>query len=563
MTRTLILGLDGASLDLIQPWAEQGHLPEIHSLMQRGVYGELRSVMPVLSSAAWVSFMTGMNPGKHGVYDFVQRDLATYRRYLVRGGTEIKAPSLWKLLSEAQKRVGVVNVPMTYPAEAVNGFLITGLGTPLYKPYTYPSELENTLRARGYRVNKRVHYAPGEEQRFLDEVYELTNVQARAALDLASSQPWDFFMHVIRDPDEMAHFFWRYMDSSHPAYDAKQAREFGSALLDYYRHIDAWVGRFLHTAGPNTDVIVVSDHGCGPLYKDVMLNGWLQQAGYLHIKQDQSVSSRLRQQLARAGLNRHRISTLLRRSGLGRVEKRIKDVLGDRINVLSASAYGEMSEIVDWSRTKAYSFGYHGQIYVNLQGREVGGIVPLSQYDALCREISDGLGELVDPEDGLPVVSAVYRKEELFHGDNAKWAPDLTVIMRDLAYITRQGYEFTDQPGQLFAKPLTHESGSHREMGVVIAAGPSFAKLGRVQEPASLMDIAPTVLHLHELPVPASMDGTVLAGWLHPKIGRREVRYDNTGDKARGGFARDEGSGRRDEGDAELWEHLRNLGYVE
>jgi hypothetical protein len=160
-------------------------------------------------------------------------------------------------------------------------------------------------------------------------------------------------------------------------------------------------------------------------------------------------------------------------------------------------------------------------------------------------------------------VSAIYRKEELFHGDNLKWAPDLTVIMRDLAYITRQGYEFTDRIGELFADPNTFESGSHREMGVVIASGPSFENLGRLPEAASLMDIAPTVLHLNELPVPTSMDGTVRLEWLEPGARKRKIRRDDGSDNGEQQFARDEGSALHGEDDSALWDHLRSLGYVE
>ena len=148
-----------------------------------------------------------MNPGKHGIYDFVQRDLATYRRYLVRGGSEIKAPSLWRRLSQAGKRVAATNVPMTYPPEPVNGIIVTGLGTPEFRPFTYPASLEVELHSQGYRLSKVAHYAPGREQAFLDEVYRLTDIQAGIALKLAASEPWDLFVHVIRDPDEMAHFF--------------------------------------------------------------------------------------------------------------------------------------------------------------------------------------------------------------------------------------------------------------------------------------------------------------------------------------------------------------------
>lgn len=565
MPRTLILGLDGATLDLALPWSKAGHLPNLHQLMQAGSYGPLRSVMPVLSSAAWVSFMTGMNPGKHGVYDFVQRDLTTYRQYLVRGGTAIQVPSLWKLLSQAGKRVGVVNVPMTWPPEPVNGALITGLGTPDYRPLAYPAELDERLRGGGYRANKRVHYAPGREQAFLDEVYAITDLHAHAALELAAAGDWDFFMHVVRDPDEMAHFFWRYMDPSHPAHDPATAARFGSAILDYYRHIDGWVGRFVESAGPGVDVIVVSDHGSGPLYKDVMLNGWLQQMGYLHLRTSVPPAASLTQRLAQVGVNRQRISRTLRGAGLGRVERWIKDCLGDRIQILPASAREEISDRVDWSRTRAYSFGYHGQIYINLQGREAEGIVPPTAYAELCSAISDDLRSLVDPADGLPVVSAVYHKEEIFAGPALDAAPDLTVIMRDLAYITRQGYDLAGPDGALFATPHTHESGSHRELGLVIAAGPSFALLGYRADPASLMDIAPTVLHLHDLPVPATMDGSVLTDRLVAGLAERSVRAEGTADElaAAPAVPRPADAGAEDDGDAVIWEQLRGLGYVE
>lgn len=562
MTRTLIIGLDGAPLGLIEKWAAAGDLPHLAGLMERGSYGELRSVMPVLSSAAWVSFMTGMNPGKHGIYDFVQRDLTTYRRRTVRAGSTLAVPTLWQLLSQAGQKVGVVNVPMTYPVEAVNGVLISGLGTPDYRPFTHPPALEESLRTAGYRVNKRTHFAPGNEQAFLDEVNAITDIQAGAALELLGGEEWDFFMHVIRDPDEMGHFFWAAGDPTHPAHTPELAERFGSALQDYYRRIDSWVGRFLAAVDEETDVIVVSDHGSGPLYKDVSLNEWLRQAGFLHVKSGPSAGSDPKQLLARLGITRQGISKLLRRSGLGRVERWIKDLLGEKIEMLAESQRQELSEIVDWSQTRAYSFGYHGQIYLNLAGREAEGIVPPTQYTSLCDEICAALGSLVDPADGQPVVSALYRKEELFHGPHLAWAPDITVIMRDLAYITRQGYEFAATPAGLFATPHTHETGSHREMGVILAAGPSFARQGRSQTPANLIDIAPTVLHLHGQPVPSEMDGAVLAGWL-TDAGLGEGSLSAAPATSGGETATAPAPAWSDEDEETMMQQLRNLGYVE
>ncbi len=562
MTRTLIIGLDGAPLDLIERWAATGDLPHLAGLMARGSYGELRSVMPVLSSAAWVSFMTGMNPGKHGIYDFVQRDLATYRRRTVRAGAQLPVPTLWQLLSQAGQRVGVVNVPMTYPVQAVNGVLISGLGTPDYRPFTFPAALEEKLRQQGYRVNKRTHFAPGNEQAFLDEVNAITDIQAEAALELLGSEKWDFFMHVIRDPDEMGHFFWAASDPTHPAHTPALAAAYGNALRDYYRRIDGWLGRFMAAVDDETDLIVVSDHGSGPLYKDVSLNEWLRQAGFLYLKEGPSSASAPKQLLARLGITRQGISRLLRCSGLGRVEHWIKELLGDRIDLLAESQRQELSEIVDWSKTRAYSFGYHGQIYLNLAGREAQGIVPPEQYASLCNEISAALRTLRDPADGQPVVSALYRKEELFHGPYLDWAADITVIMRDLAYITRQGYEFADSPDGLFATSHTHETGSHREMGVILAAGHSFAALGRIATPANLIDVAPTVLHLHGLAVQSSMDGALLAQWLTAgAMGDARVATvpSTTGNDATANPAPEWS----DEDEETMMQQLRNLGYVE
>lgn len=563
MSRTLLIGLDGASLDLILNWVKAGYLPNIARLMRRGSYGYLRSVMPVLSSAAWVSFMTGVNPGKHGIYDFVQRDLRTYRRYLVRGGRELKVPTLWALLSQYGKQVGVVNVPMTYPPEPVNGFLVSGLGTPENASFTYPEELAKELKKYNYRVNKQAYFRPGNEQAFLEEVYRLTDIQAQAALDLASTRDWDLFMHVVRDPDEMAHFFWRFMDDTHPAYDASEAESFGQAILNYYCHIDGWVGRFVEVAGPSTDVLILSDHGSGPLYKDVLLNAWLQQAGYLSLKQGRNILGGIKARMARWGFNRQELSQFLRARKLAYVEQWGKKLLGRGIRFFPATAQGELSEIVDWSRTKAYSFGYHGQIYVNLKGREALGVVDPADYETICQEITAGLLALIDPDDGKPVVSAVYPKEDLYKGPYLEWAPDLTVIMRDLQYITRQGYEYVKNVESLFTPPHTFESGSHRELGVLIAAGPSFAARGRMTSIPSLMDIAPTVLYLHGVPVPSFMDGTVLKEWLAAEKRTCDVMYTHTPPKIVSGSINELGIREQAGDDEALLEHLRRLGYIE
>ena len=552
--RLLIIGLDGATLDLVDPWMRAGYLPTLSMLKQKGGAGHLRSVLPVLSPAAWASFTTGVNPGAHGVYDFAQRLPDSYRLRLTTA-QDLRAPSLWRLLSDAGKRVAVVNVPMTWPPESVNGVMVTGLGTPDQKTFTYPVELGNRLLARGYRVNKTVSYRPGAEKAFLKDTYDMTRRVANASQELLKQEPWDLFMLVFRDSDEMSHFFWKHMDSQHPAHNPKRDPVFSTALLEYYQYLDRLAGELIESAGPDVNVIVMSDHGAGPLYKDVFLNEWLRQQGLLVVD-----SERLKQvggNLGRLGLTRSNISSSLQRIGLASFERKLRLALGEKINVLPKNKRAIFPDAIDWRQTRAYSFGYHGQIFLNVRGREPYGIVePGTEYTHLRGEITELLRKWVDPEDGKPVVSDIIVQEMAFQGPYAEAGADLTVIMRDLAYITRQGYEFADRPGQILSPPSTYESGSHRLDGMLFVAGPDWLTSGDLPI-HSIIDLAPTILHLLGLPVAEHMEGSVLTKLLVPT---RQVYTKSHYD---GASVKKNNEGLTAEEEREITERLRNLGYLE
>jgi predicted AlkP superfamily phosphohydrolase/phosphomutase len=555
--RVLVIGLDGATLDLIEPWAQAGHLPIMAELMAKGSYSRLRSVYPVLSSAAWASFMTGMNPGKHGIYDFVTREDDGYSlRPVTR--QHMAGRSLWHILSEYGRRVGVVNVPMTYPPEPVNGFLVSGLGTPDYRDFTYPTSLSKRLLQDGYRVNRRVfHQNPGNEQIFLDDTYDVSERLTQATLRLMTEEPWDFFMVVYRDTDEMAHAFWSYMDETHPAYDPVEARPYRDAILDCYCRLDQTIGELIAAAGPETTVLVLSDHGTGPLYKDVFLNEWLRREGFLTTKPPKSI----RRTLARLGVTRANVSHTLRTLGLSRVERWIKDLLGERIAALPRDTWGDFAEVIDWPKTIAYSYGYHGQIYINLAGREPEGVVaPGEELERVRARVLKALRHWTDLDDGLPVVTAVYTADELFYGPHVGNAPDLIVVMRDLAYITRHGHEFGYRPDKVFTNPLTRETGGHRLDGVLIASGPGLAQINREAPVASLMDIAPTTLHLLGCPTPEHMDGRVLSERLSSEWRSQPVAAYQDDDWA---ASRQQEEMLSTQEERELIDRLRSLGYVE
>ena len=196
--KLLVIGLDGAPYPLIKAWAADGTLPNLARLIANGSFGVLRSTIPVHSPTAWASFITGLNPGKHGVFDFVRRDTDSYQLRYQRAD-QIAGASVWHLLGQHGRQVGVMNVPMTYPPEQVNGFLITGLGTPSYVTYTYPPELTETLNQQGYRVNKDAFYQPGQEDAWLADIYDTSERRARMTIQLMREEAWDFFMMVFRN----------------------------------------------------------------------------------------------------------------------------------------------------------------------------------------------------------------------------------------------------------------------------------------------------------------------------------------------------------------------------
>jgi predicted AlkP superfamily phosphohydrolase/phosphomutase len=444
---------------------------------------------------------------------------------------------------------------MTYPPESVNGFLVSGLGTPSFKTFTHPPGLGDQLLHDGYRVNRRVYYPDNDEKAFLRDSYEITERLTAATLSLMTERAWDFFMVVYRDTDDIAHGFWRHMDPTHPDHDPIHSAEYQDVILNYYQRLDKHLGTLVDAAGPNTTVFIVSDHGVGPLYKEVFLNEWLHRRGYLTYGR----RPLHRQFLSRTGLTRENVSHLLRSMGLERVERLIKDSLGDRIDLLPRTTWADFNQGIDWSETRAYGFGYQGQIYVNLAGREPQGIVrPGGEYQRLIGDLEEALNEWVDPVDDQPVVDNVYRKDEIYDGPYAAHGPDLVICMRDLAYITRQGRELGSPSREIFGSTRMRESGGHRLHGTLIAAGPA---IGQAEERpvAWLGDIMPTVLHILGCPVPTSVDGRVLREWLDLTLVDREVSaYERTAPPSEA-----EHDGLSSSEEAEILDRLTDLGYLD
>lgn len=505
--RVLVIGLDGATLDLIKPWAAEGKLPTLSRLMEEGTWGELVVQLPPSSVPNWPSFATGKNPGKHGVLWWSQhRDDGTECPLVDRRW--IKGRSIWDIASDHGKEVAVINVPVTYPPQEVNGVMVTGLLTPASATdYTYPSELTAELNAAvdGYRISHTAIYRRGGEEEFLRDVLDVLDRRLQASLYLMRTRRWDLFIVVFSATDVIIHKFWKDIDPQHPLHVPRDAERFGDAILRAYQAADKAVESLIREAGDETHTIVMSDHGGGGFYEAFFANNWLMDQGLLKIRRQ--AMSQLRYWLFRIGVTINNTyplaNALMVRMGGHKLRRRLSPK-NPRGSILSRLFLSE--EDIDWSRTKAYASGGFGQIRINLRGQHPRGIVsPGDEYEALRDDIIQRLEAVIVPSTGKPYLEKGYKKEELFHGPELDKLPDIICAPHDGCYVD-MGLGFLSN--KWFDK-VSIVSGTHRPAGILFLRGPDI-RTGLALQGISILDLAPTILYHLGLPVPDDMDGRVL-----------------------------------------------------
>jgi len=559
--KVLVIGLDAATFDLILPWAAEGKLPQMARLLAQGAHGPLRSVPNLNSLSAWTTFMTGVNPGRHGVYWFYERKPASYDIRFLNGG-DIAAARFWEIAGAAGKRVGVINVPMTFPAKPVNGFLIAGMDAPDESSagFTYPPELAAELqRQGGYLIDTNIlgYARAGRREQALAVTRQVIDRRARAAERLMRERPWDLFVVVFTALDRIQHAFWQAPGDESPSAELPPHQAVSDAVLEFYQRLDAVVGRLVEAAGEGASVMLVSDHGMGANPQSNMyLNPWLESLGLFHKAADSAKG-----QAGRA------LRYLLRRAAAladGLLGKRWRRRI---MRLLPGGRAGLVSKLhrapCDWSRTRAYADYIQPGIWINLRGREPQGIVePGEEYEALRARLIALLSRCRDPRTGAPIVRGVYRREEVYRGPRLDQAPDLHIEWNYDQVVS--GYQFEDEAGQTVTVGSAADiverrniDGDHRPDGIFLLAGPGARRGGELAG-ARIVDIAPTLLHLLGLPVPEDMEGRVLTGALsdefaaHHPIQRgqatpaSEAKRELSDDEAR-----------------QVESRLRGLGYLE
>ena len=577
--KVLALGLDGCTFDLLNPWMEKGLLPNLKKIKEEGVSGILRSSFPPVTGPAWITFMTGKNPGKHSIYEFLVRKPNSYREVPVNADNR-DGQTLWEILSEQGYKVGVLNVPLTYPPQKVNGVLISGFLTPGGKrDFVHPPELLDEIEEKfgKYYLHQRslevaTVLSDSYIATFLQDCLSMMRYKFEVAKFLIEKESFDFLMLHIVATDRVQHTLWNILDPHHEHYRADLAERYYDEVVSFYREVDKQVGEIYNLYDSSGTVFVISDHGFCTINKTIDLNVWLLREGYIQLKKD--FFTRLKLFLWKRGLTYEWIFARLG-MGWGRLWAKMLGTLWDKMMVaimnnkfvkppmdllnnliLNKSTWLLSLKDVDWSKTRAFCKTGMGQIFINLKGRDPEGMVNSGdEYKKLTEEIGrrlkDFLNELTDGKSE----AEVHTKEEIYSGDYFDKMPDITFLSNKDGY---QAGSFVDFGSNRTVSDVTLLTGNHDMNGIFFAKGESVKK-GAVTDGATIMDVAPTILHVMGCKIPKDMDGKVRTNifeeefveqhpveFTEPTVGKKEHRGEMS-----------------PEDQKKVLERLRSLGYID
>ncbi|AJF62676.1 MAG: hypothetical protein QT11_C0001G0534 [archaeon GW2011_AR20] len=487
MGKVFIMGIDGGSLDLINKW--RNDLPNFDKLIKNGTSGYLHTIIPMLTPPAWTSFFTGKNPGKHNIYDFFKFN--DYDKNLI-SSYDRKAESVCDILSRHNKKSIVLNLPINYPPQPVNGIVVSGGEAPsIETDFTYPKEFKKKIfeLIPDYKIGidwNNIEYQKHDE--FIKDLYNVTESHKKLILDLLKNEQWDLFIAVFEDIDRLQHYFWKYMDSNHPFYI--KGNKYETAIHDYYKELDNVLGEIINNLPQDTFIFVMSDHGFGPIYKQIFINNFLLENGFLQLKENDKNKVNVRDFLIRLAY-KLKIKHLI-----PKLSKETRDKLKRIIPSNNPTFFD-----IDWGNTKAYFNSYSGQcIFINFKGRQKDGIVEESEYKNLLNNLKERLLRLED--NGKRVIKNVYFSDEIYKGENLKNAPDIYVVTEE-GYVLQEGFNSKLIDG--FDESKVHRSGEHRDNGILILNGTAIRQDYNLE--ASILDIAPTILNILKVPVPEDLDG--------------------------------------------------------
>jgi predicted AlkP superfamily phosphohydrolase/phosphomutase len=489
--RSVIFGVDGLTFRILHPLMERGELPNFRKLQEQGCEAVLESKYPPLTPPAWTSLSTGVKPARHGVYDYWV--YAGERQRGVKRGVNVQTQrrgekAIWNILSEYGKRVLVINIPATYPPEAINGTMVSGYLTPgTAVDFTYPTAFKEEL----FRIAPRYRLVPGAEYEKLrlklrvgpmvDVLLDMTEQRTRLIMHLMKEQPWDFCYLAYVCADRLQHQLWEEAISLDPRTNR------------YYQMLDDALGQVLDMLGPDDALFVVSDHGFRGHNSYFDINEYLYRKGLLALSPG-VISAR--RKAGRASALKHTANRLGLRP-LARKIKRSLKAAGVWENA-GVDATRPMLEAMDWDQTLAYVPSFSG-----FQGGYADMFLSAGMTADRVADLCADLKGQRDPKNGKPLIDAIYTTEVFGTGPFAPREPHLLLLAQD-------GVTFRMELGnERIWEDIGKTFGSHHKDGVLYAYGANF-KRGFKANNAEIFDVVPTLLHSMGLPFPYRFDGRVL-----------------------------------------------------
>jgi len=492
--KILVIGLDGATLDVLSPLMAQGALPNLEKIVRRGASGPLYSTIPPATGPAWLSLATGLKPESTGVFDFWVRRGDSYRLHSLNSDV-FQGRSIWDLLSRAGKNTGVFCYPMLRPPYEIRGFMTTGLGAWPVEEFTFPVELKQEIfSAAGGPFELLLPY---HEDRyddldlFLSHLEEMLEKQARAAEYLLLNKPWDLFWVVFSQTDWLQHLFWRHLDPGHSLHEGSRSEEPRRKFQAFWSKIDSVLGRLIDQAGPETNICILSDHGFGTNDKVFKLNAWLERKGYL-VRKEIPRSPRLK--IRQGAMSAARQTA--RRLRIGRLFPGIHQKGRQWMDNIRPSVLDQ----IDLEKSTAFDPGHtipFGGIYIHDRAAST-----RESRLKITTRIAQELKQWGDEN---------HIKIKTWHpygsGNPGSTAgPDLLVAVDDWSCVLLKD-RFDGE--LLEARPHSpRHTGSHRMNGILLACGPDIKNT--TMESARIIDITPTLLYLFDLPLPSNLDGKVI-----------------------------------------------------
>ncbi len=361
--RVVVLGIDGVPHSLLSRFIGRGMMPNLSALARKGTLTDMTASIPEVSSTSWSTFMTGVNPGRHGIYGFTELRKGTYK-WKFPNSDDLRSSTLWDIAGRHGRKSVVINIPSTYPARELNGILTAGFVALDLKKATYPDSAYEYLKSIGYKMDVDTRKAQESAEALAKEIDSAFEIRKKAILHFLDTAEWDLFIGVITETDRLHHYLWNALDDEgHPQH---------AFFLDFYKRLDGFIGEMYERTGDDTPFIILSDHGFTTIKKEIYLNAWLKEKGYLKFGKDNPAS--------------------------------LEDMLpGSSVFVLDPARF-----------------------YIHTEGRYPGGSVGAGEYEGLRRKLKEEL--LALEVDGEKVIKSVFFREDIYSGDLFGNAPDLVAL---------------------------------------------------------------------------------------------------------------------------------------